>query len=1028
MTIDSKEPRIFLAFRFHANFYHSYRGDTTDELGFGKDIRIIRKIIEVLDHFNAEGVPVRGTWDIENYFSLETIMPEHCPDIIESLKRRVAEGRDEVQVMSYNNGLISAHTASEFDAAVGQAISNEAGSGLRDIFGHFAPMVRPQEMMYTPMHLALYPRHGVEYISLYYSAVPFNAFSNFVARLPLEQRFNPLTLSYPGIDQTMTLVPAHNHGDIADNVSLRWWLKRLRRKQLAMAEPRDLLLLIDADADDEFWYGFRWPVVTRLLAAARGLQGLVETVRDLDFVTFTTPGEYVKTHRPVGVIQIGQDTADGSFDGHSSWAEKWSNHHLWTGVERSRVLELQTRRLMSFLAADRDGQTMEELLEQSRQARLRSLSTTHFGLASPVVNRTRLQTVAGLLQGAVADASRAFELGLERVLEEPAQGADSIEFSLVDYVRGISTDAISYPPKASRALVRLPLSLPAPEAGGVRLLAADGTVRPAGLRPIAGGEGAARSELLFVSSMDGEERRDFRIDCSGGAEGAAPVEVPVSLDAGSLENGLLELRFDQDMQPVGLGCRGIELADGLLVRSAVNYGGRIAEASRWEVAETGILGSGVAGFVKLTAEIAFQADGEKRVSLEREFLLASGLPYLYATTRIAYPETRSSNFDKEKARALEREYDGHWREVMPCEVRPALFGSRDRPLRVWKHNYFDHVSHYDLDYGSFSKNREIDSFNNQITHGWVAVSDGDKGVLVAQTAEVNASHAFCPMRTRGDPPGNARLSEPVRQLPRETAPLPDRLERPRKAGRDHAGGVAGSPRSLLQRTERGVLAADRPLSRRPAARTDQERCRGLRLSLRDPLALAGDPPLAPAKLDLSGAWRRIGAKRAGRCHGVKRTMKALVFPADWRVELVDVEVPRPGPNQVLAEIRCVGICGSDVGIYEGDHWIVARGPGGHGHETGAVAVEVGRDVEGIQPGDHLARMGSGYAQFSTEVNVVGHGKDEELGALPIVRNDLTLEEISFADAVFEMVGSNETLLDAIDLHGPSRRQEKRKQN
>ena len=132
---------------------------------------------------------------------------------------------------------------------------------------------------------------------------------------------------------------------------------------------------------------------------------------------------------------------------------------------------------------------------------------------------------------------------------------------------------------------------------------------------------------------------------------------------------------------------------------------------------------------------------------------------------------------------------------------------------------------------------------------------------------------------------------------------------------------------------------------------------------------------------------------------MKRTMKALVFPADWRVELVDVEVPRPGPNQVLAEIRCVGICGSDVGIYEGDHWIVARGPGGHGHETGAVAVEVGSNVEGIQPGDHLARMGSGYAQYSTEVNVVGHGKDEELGALPIVRNDLTLEEISFADAV-----------------------------
>ena len=202
------------------------------------------------------------------------------------------------------------------------------------------------------------------------------------------------------------------------------------------------------------------------------------------------------------------------------------------------------------------------------------------------------------------------------------------------------------------------------------------------------------------------------------------------------------------MQPVGLGCSGIELADGLLMRSAVNYAGRIAEASCWEIVETGILGSGIVGFVKLKAEIPFRADGEKRVALEREFLLASGLPYLYATTRIVYPETRSNNFDKERARALEREYDGNWREVMPCEIRPALFGDRKRPLRVWKHNHLGHVSHYDLDYGAFSRNQEIDSFNNHVTHGWVAVTDGEKGMLVAQTAEVNASLAFCPMRTR----------------------------------------------------------------------------------------------------------------------------------------------------------------------------------------------------------------------------------------------------------------------------------------
>jgi L-iditol 2-dehydrogenase len=128
-------------------------------------------------------------------------------------------------------------------------------------------------------------------------------------------------------------------------------------------------------------------------------------------------------------------------------------------------------------------------------------------------------------------------------------------------------------------------------------------------------------------------------------------------------------------------------------------------------------------------------------------------------------------------------------------------------------------------------------------------------------------------------------------------------------------------------------------------------------------------------------------------------MKALLFPEPWKVELIEVDIPKPEPNDVLAEIISVGICGSDIGIFEGDHWIIAHEPGGHGHETGAIAIEVGKDIEGITEGDHLARMGQSYAEYSTHVNVVGHGKDELYGALPIVRNDLSMDEISFADAV-----------------------------
>lgn len=128
-------------------------------------------------------------------------------------------------------------------------------------------------------------------------------------------------------------------------------------------------------------------------------------------------------------------------------------------------------------------------------------------------------------------------------------------------------------------------------------------------------------------------------------------------------------------------------------------------------------------------------------------------------------------------------------------------------------------------------------------------------------------------------------------------------------------------------------------------------------------------------------------------------MRALLFPEPWVVKLIDVDIPKPGLNEVLAELRSVGICGSDVGIFEGNHWIIAHEPGGHGHETGAIAVEVGKEINSISEGDHLARMGQGYAEYTTHVNVIGHGKDELTGALPIVRNDLSMDEISFADAV-----------------------------
>ena len=58
-AVSAQAPRsarkIFIAFGFHGNLYHSFRNDTNDESGFGKDIRVIRHVITTLDRLNQQG-------------------------------------------------------------------------------------------------------------------------------------------------------------------------------------------------------------------------------------------------------------------------------------------------------------------------------------------------------------------------------------------------------------------------------------------------------------------------------------------------------------------------------------------------------------------------------------------------------------------------------------------------------------------------------------------------------------------------------------------------------------------------------------------------------------------------------------------------------------------------------------------------------------------------------------------------------------------------------------------------------------
>lgn len=92
----------------------------------------------------------------------------------------------------------------------------------------------------------------------------------------------------------------------------------------------------------------------------------------------------------------------------------------------------------------------------------------------------------------------------------------------------------------------------------------------------------------------------------------------------------------------------------------------------------------------------------------------------------------------------------------------------------------------------------------------------------------------------------------------------------------------------------------------------------------------------------------------------KTTGKAITGSSVWRypkLEVKEVEDPKPGPDDVLIRVKACGICGSDIHFYETDEdgYILYPGltkfPTIIGHEFSGVVEEVGENVRDLKPGD-----------------------------------------------------------------------------
>jgi len=81
-------------------------------------------------------------------------------------------------------------------------------------------------------------------------------------------------------------------------------------------------------------------------------------------------------------------------------------------------------------------------------------------------------------------------------------------------------------------------------------------------------------------------------------------------------------------------------------------------------------------------------------------------------------------------------------------------------------------------------------------------------------------------------------------------------------------------------------------------------------------------------------------------------MKAAVITAPGKIAIENVEDPTPGVNEVVVEVAAVGICGTDLHIFEGE--FAPKLPIVPGHEMSGTIVAVGRDVTDIKIGDKVA--------------------------------------------------------------------------
>jgi L-iditol 2-dehydrogenase len=91
-------------------------------------------------------------------------------------------------------------------------------------------------------------------------------------------------------------------------------------------------------------------------------------------------------------------------------------------------------------------------------------------------------------------------------------------------------------------------------------------------------------------------------------------------------------------------------------------------------------------------------------------------------------------------------------------------------------------------------------------------------------------------------------------------------------------------------------------------------------------------------------------------------MKAALLTNPFQIDLVDVPLPPPAPNQARISVSQCGVCTSELDLWTGK--ANDKLPAAIGHEVAGTVEEVGAEVTGLRAGDEVAAWveGGGFAE------------------------------------------------------------------